>query len=52
MLVEHRGRPVWSSKRAVSLADSDCAMIERTAIEAAAAIADHLVRRHRLPVKS
>lgn len=49
MIVEHRGRRLWSSTREMTLAESDRGAVERTALEAVSAIADHLVRRHRVP---
>ncbi|MEP7207920.1 MAG: hypothetical protein ABI920_13350 [Casimicrobiaceae bacterium] len=47
MAVAEDGRPVWTSVRDVLLLDADCTTIERTALEATAAIADHLRRRQR-----
>ncbi|MEO5786958.1 MAG: hypothetical protein ABIS17_15770 [Casimicrobiaceae bacterium] len=47
MAVAEEGRPVWTSVRDVSLIDADCTTIERTALEATSAIADHLRRRQR-----
>jgi hypothetical protein len=48
MMVEHGGHPLWSERRDVRLADSDRVAFERMAIDAVSAIADHLIRRHRL----
>ncbi len=48
MIVEQGGARVWSSTREVPLHGSDHHAVERTALEAASAIADHLVRRHRV----
>ena len=48
MVVEDQGRALWRNEREVPLRDADCASIERTAIDAASAIADHLMRRRRL----
>ncbi len=47
MSVARDGRPLWSSVREVRLVDADRTSVERTAIEAALAIADHLRRRDR-----
>lgn len=45
MSVARDGAPVWSSARRVPLYDADYSAVERTALEAAVAIADHLRRR-------
>lgn len=47
MSVARDGEPVWSSARLVPLYDADCSAVERTALEATIAIADHLRRRTR-----
>lgn len=52
MEVAEHGRALWTSVRDVPLGDADCMAMERTAIEATSAIADHLRRRQRRSVGS
>ena len=44
MVLERNGGTVWKMERDVVLVDCDHAAVERTAIEAVAALVEHLVR--------